>query len=105
MRSRITVALSICLALGLLTACGVLGGSGRSNTGGGQFPEKVTEKTLKPSVRSVPNADMTLLWKAARDYVERYFPLDVDDDEKHFAETKMMIRYHHLYKHVSADEE
>ena len=70
----------------LLCACATSGSTGRERS----TVKGMEEKDVRPAVRQVPNADLSMLWRAAHDYIERFFPLDVDDPRRRVVETKTL---------------
>jgi hypothetical protein len=74
----------------LVAAIGGCAGSRDIGPTGNTGRFEVDENTLRPTVRSVPLADMGTLWKAAHDYMERLFPLDVNDGSRRAIETRTL---------------
>jgi hypothetical protein len=74
----------VLLAAGL-AACSTTTGSGLSRAS-----VESVQRRIVPTVRYVPAAEVDVLWEATHGFMEKLFPLDIDDRERHVLETQTL---------------
>ena len=77
--------LSAVLLVAGLAGCSTLAGG--DSTGASI---ESTQRRIVPTVRYVPGADVGVLWEATRGFMEKLFPLDIDDATRRIIETQTL---------------